>query len=444
MKNSSIKIELLAPAGSLEKLKAGFVFGADAVYCGLPDFSLRVRINQFDLDSLKQGIEHAHSLGKKVYVTVNIFAHNYHLENLKKYIFELKKIQPDGLIASDPGVISLIKEIWPEAEIHLSTQANCTNWQSAKFWYDQGIKRIILAREVTLDQIKEIHQKVPEVELEYFVHGAMCISYSGRCLLSKYYMDRSGNLGDCVQPCRWEYKIKSKKQKAKSKKINEKLEKDETRTIHIEEVKRPGDLLQMQEDEHGTYIMNSKDLCLIEYLDQLAEAGICSFKIEGRAKSLYYVANTTKIYREATDLIENWDMKKIEQLKNELKKNTNRDFTTGFLFDKEKAEQKYDSGHLPCDWEFVGVVVKSKKTNEKLKKEKEKQIFVKVHNAIYEGDEVEFVVPKGDNFLIKIKEIFDADTGERLSEAHGGQDKEILVSIDRQVPEYTVLRKKVL
>jgi len=320
---------------------------------------------------------------------------------------KLKELKPDGLIVSDPGVLNLIKEIYPQAEIHLSTQANCTNWQAAKFWHEQGIKKIILAREVTLDQIKQIHEKVPEVELEYFIHGAMCISYSGRCLLSKYYMNRSGNLGDCAQPCRWKYKV-------------------------LEEKKRPGNLLPIYENEHGTYIMNSKDLCLIDYLDDLIEAGISSFKIEGRAKSLYYIANTTKVYRQAIDLIGQKNKEeKIQQLKNELKKNTHRDFTTGFIFGREKIEQKYDSGHLPCEWEFIGMV-----TNNKCVK-------VKVHNAIYQGDEVEFIMPQGENFSVKLNEFFNAETGEKLLEAHGGQNTEILIPLDKELPEFTVLRKKV-
>jgi len=438
MKNDTRKFELLAPAGSLDKLKAAFAHGADAVYCGAPDFSLRVRINRFDLKSLAKGIEYAHRIGKKVYVTVNIFAHNCHLAKLGNYIEKLKELDPDALIVSDPGVLSLIKSIWPKAEIHLSTQANCTNWRAAKFWREQGIKRIILAREVTLDQIKEIHEKVPEIELEYFVHGAMCIAYSGRCLLSKYFMDRSANFGDCVQPCRWEY--------------------------NIQEVKRPGDVLKMAEDDHGTYIMNSKDLCLIEYLNDLAKAGICGFKIEGRAKSLYYIANTTKVYRQAIDIIGNWDKQTIEKLKNELKKNTNRDFTAGFLFGKERVEQKYDAGHLPGQWEFVGVVTNGNENFEvtngyeftngnksntiknfsgKIADSKDNFIKVKVHNAIYQGDEVELVAPKGENYSIQIEEMVDANSGEKLTEAHGGQDREILIKIDKKIPEFTVLRKKV-
>ncbi|HUT22423.1 MAG TPA: U32 family peptidase C-terminal domain-containing protein [Candidatus Bipolaricaulota bacterium] len=449
--NDFIKSELLAPAGNLEKLKTAFAFGADAVYCGIPDFSLRVRINQFDLECLKDGIEYAHDLGKKVFITVNIFAHNFHLPELEKYLLELKKIKPDALIVSDPGVLTLIKEIWPEAEIHLSTQANCTNWRAAKFWFDQGVKRIILAREVTLDQIKEIHEKVPEVELEAFVHGAMCVSYSGRCLLSKYFMNQSANLGDCTQPCRWEYKIKNKISKIKKmddilmegKSPAESLPfrslENKRSDFYIEEVKRPGEFLEITEDEHGTYILNSKDLCLIEYLKDLAKAGVSSFKIEGRAKSVYYAATATKAYRQAIDSINEKDFKNIAaRLKEELKKNINRGFTTGFLFGKENVEQRYESGHEGCDYEFVGMVTNTK--NDEITNNY-KYAEVKVHNVIKIGDEVELVAPKGENFSMTIKEMFDSKTKEPLTEAHGGQGLSVLIGLDRPAPEFTVLRK---
>ena len=198
-------MELIAPAGNLAKLKTAFCFGADAVYCGIPDFSLRSRINEFNLTKLKQGINFAHKAGKEVYVTINIFSHNQHLSKIAKHVQVLKSLKPNGLIISDPGVLVIVKKIWPTVKLHLSTQANCTNWQAAKFWFEQGISRIILAREVTLSEIKEIHKRVPQVELECFVHGAMCLAYSGRCLLSKYYTDRSANLGDCTQPCRWKF-----------------------------------------------------------------------------------------------------------------------------------------------------------------------------------------------------------------------------------------------
>src|SRR3989339_896843 len=233
------KIELLAPAGNMEKMKTALVFGADAVYAGIPDFSLRVRINDFDLEKIKEATEYCHKIGKKIYITVNIFAHNRHLEKLPVYIKKLKKIKVDALIISDPGVIEIVKEIWPEVEIHLSTQANCTNWQAAKFWQAQGVKRIILGRETTLPEIKMIHKKCPDLELEYFVHGAMCMAYSGRCFLSKYYADRSANLGDCVQPCRWKGDVRSEKLEVRNEK---------------------GDEFEIVEEEHGSYILNSKDL----------------------------------------------------------------------------------------------------------------------------------------------------------------------------------------
>ncbi|MBT5503770.1 U32 family peptidase [Candidatus Falkowbacteria bacterium] len=447
------QIELLAPAGDLNKLKIAFAFGADAVYCGLPDFSLRVRINQFDLAKLSEGIEYAHALGKKVYVTINIYAHNKHLLNLDKYIDKLKQLKPDGLIISDPGVLSVVKNIWPSyakasdgkpgIAIHLSTQANCTNWQSAKFWYDQGVKRIILGREVTLEEIKEIHAKVPEVELETFVHGAMCMSYSGRCLLSKYFNDRSANLGDCTQPCRWQYKIKKEKKK-------------EIQKVIIEEMKRPDDLLIIEEDQHGSYIMNSKDLCLVEHLQELKDAGVMSFKIEGRAKSIYYVGNTTRVYRRAIDALKEQESKgkyqgkgKDQRIKNkdnekylvELKKAQNRGFTAGFLFGKDECEQKIDKCHEDCDWEFCGQVIEVGAKLNSAQSANHKMACVKVHNQIKVGDDVEFVVPVGENLKYKVEKILDEEKNE-ISEAHGGQDKNIYLPIEKELPEHTLLRRK--
>ncbi|PIR93789.1 hypothetical protein COT97_04500, partial [Candidatus Falkowbacteria bacterium CG10_big_fil_rev_8_21_14_0_10_39_11] len=287
-----IKPELLAPAGNLKKLKYALTFGADAVYCGLPNFSLRYRINNFNYKDLAEGVEFAHKLRKKIYVTINIFPHKNHLNILGEHIEKLKPIKPDALIVSDPGILSYIKTEWPEAEIHLSTQANCTNWRSAKFWYDQGVTRVILAREATLEDIQEIHKKVPEVELETFVHGAMCMAYSGRCILSKWFTDRSANLGDCSQPCRWKYNLKSEISNQETVIGNKKQ-------IVLEESQRKGNYFPIEEDENGTYIMNSKDLCLIKQLKELQEAGIVSFKIEGRAKSIYYLGNTLHAYREA-------------------------------------------------------------------------------------------------------------------------------------------------
>jgi putative protease len=427
-------MELIAPAGNLAKLETAFCFGADAVYCGIPDFSLRSRINEFNLTKLKQGINFAHKAGKKVYVTINIFSHNRHLSKIEQYIKALKALKPDALIVSDPGVLCIVKKIWPTVKLHLSTQANCTNWQSAKFWHEQGISRIILAREVTLPEIKEIHKRVPKVELECFVHGAMCMSYSGRCLLSKYYTDRSANLGDCTQPCRWKYKgIETKEHwSIGTKNFGEK---------YLREVERPDDLIIIEEDEKGSYIMNSKDLCLVDYLDELKKAGVTSFKIEGRAKSVYYVGNTVKVYRDAID-----KTKMIKDRVAELKKSQNRGFTTGFLFGKEKCEQKIDASHEKCDWEFCGQVANEVTnyeffTNLRIATNK-KLIFVKVHNQIHVGDEIEFVLPLEKNFQYIVKEMYNK-RGEKINEAHGGQGEIIFLAVGRKLPEFTLLRRKV-
>ncbi len=404
-------IELLAPAGNLEKLKIALAFGADAVYCGIPDFSLRVRINNFDLPKLKQGIEQAHALGKKVYITTNIFAHNKHLKNLDKYLTSLKKLKPDAFIVSDPGIIMRIKEIWPEAEIHLSTQANCTNWQSAKFWSEQGVKRIILGREVTIAEIKDIHARVPEVELEYFVHGAMCMSYSGRCLLSKFFMDRSANLGDCTQPCRWQY------------------------NTYLEEVKRPGEFLEIEEDLSGSYIMNSKDLCLLEYLDQLIDAGVSSFKIEGRAKSVYYVGNIVKVYREVIDKIKKKEKIDYQYYLHELNKSQNRGFTSGFAISRDECEQNTEKSHEPCAWEFCGIVVQDV--------EDENLTTVKVHNQLLVGDQLEFVSPGEEIFSFQVEKILDEKMSE-ITEAHGGQEQIVYLPINRKFSNNTLIRRRLV
>jgi len=402
-----MKFELLAPAGNLMKMKTALAHGADAVYAGIPDFSLRVRINDFDFEKLKEATEYCHGLQKKIYITINIFAHNRHLKKLPDYLTKLKKIKVDALIVSDPGVLRLVKKHWPEAEIHLSTQANCTNWQAVKFWQEQGVRRIILGREVTLAEIKEIKKRVPEMELEYFVHGAMCMSYSGRCFLSKYYIDRSGNLGDCIQPCRFNY--------------------------YLVEEKRLNQPLELVEEEHGSYILNSKDLCLFAYLDELKKAGITSFKIEGRAKSVYYQAIVAGIY--AKKLKE----KKIDNdfLQKELEtKISNRGYTTGFLLGYEemmRAEgQTIDATHQKIDWEFCGQVV-SQENN-----------FIKilVHNTIKQGDIIEIINPFYEVRKIKIKKMFN-EKKEQIEQTHGGAGKMVLIEVDFQVNEYSVLRRKI-
>jgi putative protease len=412
-------MELLAPAGNLIKMKYAIEYGADSVYLGLPDFSLRARINDFTPAKLKEAIKYAHQRKKKVYVTVNIYAHNYHLTNAVKTLKLLNRLKPDGVIISDPGILTLAKKYLSKIDLHLSTQANCTNWQAAKFWYQQGIKRIILARELSLKEIAEIHKKVPQLELECFVHGAMCISYSGRCLLSAYFNKRSANLGDCSHPCRWAYKL------------------------YLEEVTRPGQFIPVEEDKHGTYILSSKDLCMIKYLDQLVKAGVKHFKIEGRTKSISYLANVVKIYREAIDVYKKskpnqFRIRKINDLFKELHKISNREFTTGFYFGTEKLKmQKYDAPYVRPDLVFCGEVLERKNVTKSAW-----QYKVKVHNVIKIGDQIEFISPQKENFKMPIPTIYDLDKKEYVTEVHGGQDKAILLQLNKEMPVMTILRKK--
>ena len=417
-------MELLAPAGNFAKIKYAIAYGADSVYLGLPDFSLRTRVNDFTPAKLKEAIKYAHSRGKKVYVTVNIYAHNYHLPKLEQALKYLNQIRPDAVIIADPGVLSLAKKHLKKIDLHLSTQANCTNWQAAKFWYQQGIKRLILARELSLKEIAEIHKKVPGLELEAFVHGAMCISYSGRCLLSSYFNKRSANLGDCSHPCRWSYKM------------------------YMEEETRPGQFLPIEEDNNGTYILSSKDICMLKYLPDLVKAGVKHFKIEGRTKSISYLANVVKVYREAIESYKytNNYKKKINNLHQELHKISNREFTTGFYFGTEKFKmQKYDAPYVRPDLEFCGEVLKSLKSKVQSLKSKENiyEVVIKVHNVVREGDEVEAIVPQGENFKFKLPKLYDLDKKEYVKEVHGGQDKAILIQLDKEMPVMTILRKKI-
>lgn len=422
-------LELLAPAGNLLKMETAFAYGADAVYLGIPDFSLRVRINDFDLKGVASAVKYAQQLKKKVYVTINIFAHNKHLQTLPAYLKILKKLKVDALIISDPGIIALVKKYWPSAEIHLSTQANCTNSEAVKFWAQQGIKRIILGREVTLSEIKEIHRSAPKVELEYFVHGAMCMAYSGRCFLSKLIVDRSANEGDCAQPCRWEYDVSEHRLKTGG---------------HGEE-------LELVEERHGAYLLNSKDLCLIKYLKELKEAGITSFKIEGRAKSVYYQATVVGIYRRALNLLN----KKIAapKLKKELSylyleletKLVQRGYTTGFLLN-DKADQNIINSHNSSAWEFCGQVINIKPVALKNLNLKNPVVF-QVHNTVKVGEEIEIIRPDYDIIRIRLKKLWDTKTGREIREAHGGGGGQIAVlelsAAAGSVPELTVIRRKI-
>jgi putative protease len=437
MKKTKKQVELIAPAGNLEKMRTAFAFGADAVYLGIPDFSLRVRINEFTPKQIKEAIIEARKLKKKVYVTVNIFAHNKHLAKLPAFLKILKELKVDALIISDPGIIALVKKYWPEAKIHLSTQANCTNWSAAQFWYKQGVKRIVLGRETTLLEIKEIHEKCPKMELEYFVHGAMCMAYSGRCFLSKEFTGRSGNLGDCAQPCRWEYSLR--------------------------ETKVDGREMEIVQEQHGTYLLNSKDLCLIKYLDKLAAAGVTSFKIEGRAKSVYYQAVVVNAYRQAIEQIK--VHKKLEKVKNRIVKGlydeletklVHRGYTTGFLLGG-KAEQNITNSHNKSEWEFCGSVI-ANAVRDPLKIIQGKKykctigsdstspeiMKVKVHNTIKIGDELEIVRPFLPILKMKLTSMVNAETGKELTEAHGGGGgATVIIEGDEEIPVFSVLRRRI-
>lgn len=417
-KTAKNKVELLAPAGNLEKMKTAFAFGADAIYVGVPDFSLRVRVNDFTLDKIAAAVDYAHKLKKKLYVTVNIFAHNQHIDKLPAHIKKIKAMKVDGIFISDPAVMLIIKKVWPQAKIVLSTQANCTNWLAAKYWYDQGIKRVILSRELSLADVAEIKKRVPKLELECFVHGALCMAYSGRCFLSKYFTDRNANLGDCVQPCRWKY------------------------NLFLAEENRKKELLELVEEKHGSYIMNSEDLCLIKKIDELKQTGLDALKIEGRAKSVYYLGNVVGAYRRAIDTVysSKSDMvkkKTLNYLFKELdKKLFHRGYTEGFLFNQGKLAQNIDNSHKLPNWEFCGQVIESKKNKNSY------QTTITVHNTMNVGDQVEIVLPPYNIVKMKIKKMVDVKRNKTVREAHGGGTQQVIIETSKIIPEFSLLRRR--
>lgn len=365
--------ELLMPAGSLEKLKYAYAYGADAVYVGVPLFSLRARENEMTYDDLVEGIKIARENKKQIYLTANIFARNLKLKPFREHFKKWVDLKPDAFIMSDPGLMMIAKEIDPNVNIHLSVQSNCMNWQSVKFWQQQGATRIILSRELRLEEIKEIHERVPDIELEAFVHGSICIAYSGRCLLSHYMSYRDANQGVCDNSCRYGYNI----HKAES-------EKDEE--YYLEDLRNKGQFYQIDEDENGTYIMNAKDLCVIEHLKELRDAGICSFKIEGRTKSVYYAAMVSRIYRKAID-----DMMAGREFdKNlcvELEKVANRGYHKGFVtgnISHNSQEYKHSTSRN-FSQRFAGIVLG--------KSEKENFVKIEARHRIRPGEEVEIISP---------------------------------------------------
>ena len=396
-------LELLIPAGNLENLKVAIDYGADAVYIGGEFFSLRAKAKNFSKEDMKAGIDYAHKRGKKVYVTANILGHNEDLEAARGYFEELKKIGPDALIISDPGIFTIAKEVWPEVEIHISTQANNTNYGTYLFWWKLGATRVVTARELSLEEIKNIRENIPEeMEIETFVHGAMCMSYSGRCLLSNFFTGKDANRGECTHSCRWKYSV-------------------------VEE-KRPGEYMPVYENERGTYIFNSKDLCMIEYISELIEAGIDSFKIEGRMKTALYVATVARTYRKAIDdYLKSPETFKenLEWYKSEIGKCTYREFTTGFFFGKPDSDtQIYDSNTYVKNYIYIGTV------NEV--DEKGRAVFNQ-KNRFFVGDNIEVMKKNGENISLYVESIED-ENEERMDNAPHPMQL-LKVTFDKQVAE---------
>ena len=418
--------ELLCPAGSPEKLRYALAFGADAVYAGIPRFSLRAKENPYNNNSLKEDIEYCHSLNKKMYVTANILPQNRKLESFKKSIATIADAGPDGIIMSDPGMIQYVRKEFPELSIHLSVQTNTINWMSVAFWRDYGIKRIILSRELSMPELHEIHTQVPDIGLESFVHGSICIAYSGRCLLSNYFNHRDANQGTCTNSCRWEYNVKEELSEGEKPTQSPKGE------YLIEEKGRGGDLMPIEEDEHGTYIMNSKDLRAIEHLDELWGAGVESFKIEGRTKSIYYLSLITKAYRQAIDAM---IAKKPfnPKLLDETEKTANRGFTTAFLLSaSERATEKFDS---PQE-ENLPQIYAGKVVNQRA----EGWMEVEIKNRIEVGNEIEYISPQNKyRFQISAME---GESGLTLKLAHGGNGT-VWIKTEGPIDPYALLSRVV-
>ena len=405
------KPELLIPASSLEVLKTAVVFGADAVYIGGEAFGLRAKAKNFTKDEMAEGIFFAHDHGVHVHVTANILAHNYDLEGAEAYFHELKEMKPDALIIADPGMFMLARKICPEIDIHVSTQANNTNYMTYQFWHDLGAKRVVSARELSLKEIKEIRQHIPDdLEIESFIHGAMCISYSGRCLLSSYFTGRDANHGACTHPCRWKYAV-------------------------VEE-KRPGEYLPVYENERGTYIFNSKDLCMIEHIPEMIDAGIDSFKIEGRMKTALYVATVARTYRKAIDdYLESEEKYRanMDWYLSEISKCTYRQFTTGFYFGKpDENTQIYDNNTYVNEYIYLGIVGVLVQTAGVT------CARIEQRNKFSVGDKIEIMKPDGTNISVKVLNMYDEQGQNVDSCPHSRQVIDVHLSA---VPEvYNILR----
>ena len=401
--------ELLIPASSLEVLKTAIIFGADAVYIGGEAFGLRAKAKNFSADDMREGIAFAHEHGAKVHVTVNILAHNADLEGVREYLKELKEMGPDALIIADPAIFEMAKEICPEIERHISTQANNTNYGTFNFWWKQGAKRVVTARELSLKEIREIRDHIPEeMEIESFIHGAMCISYSGRCLLSNFFTGRDANQGACTHPCRWKYAV-------------------------VEET-RPGEYMPVYENERGTYIFNSKDLCMIEHIPEMIDAGIDSFKIEGRMKTALYVATVARTYRKAIDdYLEDPDKYRANMpwYQEQISNCTYRQFTTGFFYGKpDENTQIYDNNTYQKEYTYLGFA-----------EAVDDRGFAQItqRNKFSAGETIEIMKPDGQNLSVTVKGIYDEEGNPMESAPHAQQ--KLFVDLGAEISVYDLLRR---
>ncbi|MCQ2911477.1 MAG: U32 family peptidase [Clostridia bacterium] len=404
------KPELLAPAGNLEILKIAIEYGADAVYIGGEEYGLRANAKNFSIDQIAEGVSYAHERGKKVYVTVNILAHNDDLTGIDEYIKKLYEVHVDAIIVADPGIFTIAGEVAPNLERHISTQSSTTNWKSIEFWNKLGAPRVVPARELSIREIKEIKAKLPNIEIESFVHGAMCISYSGRCLLSNYFTKRDANRGNCAHACRWKY--------------------------HLVEETRPGVYLPVVEEERGTYIFNSKDLCMIKHIDDLIEAGVDSFKVEGRMKTEYYVANVIRAYRTAIDdYFEDKEKYKanFDRYLSMIKKASYRDFTTGFFYDRPTEEdQNYETASYIRDYDYTAMVLDWN--------EETKTATIMQKNKFLLGDKLEMMTKDGREFEFVVSDMKD-ENGNAVTEAPH-PEQILTIHMDEPVSKFDMIRQE--
>ena len=416
MKSDVKKVELLMPAGDKRTFDVALRYGADAIYIGGEAFSLRAKAKNFSMDDMAVCIKNAHDKQKKVYITANIYAHNYDMNNVEKYFNELNDLKPDGVLISDLGVLNIAKKVLKNIDLHISTQANTTNYETVNFYKELGVKRVVLARELSLEEIKEIKEKVKDIEIECFVHGAMCISYSGRCLLSSFMTGRSANNGLCTHPCRWKYSVS-----------------DEEKQYFITEEQRPNEDYPVMENERGTYIFNSKDLCMIDHIDDLIESGIDSLKVEGRMKTSLYIATVGRCYRKAIDdyyTDKNLYKKNIDLYKKEILNCTYREYTTGFYYGKPNEEmQIYDNNTYVVGSVYYGTI-------ENVDGE---YAYLEQKNKFSVNDVLIVMKPDFSNVEVKVLEMFDMETGEKLNSCpHSRQ--QLKVKFDKKVEPMDILR----